>query len=1328
MTDAPNSYLNVRQTAQRLGVHENTVRNFARDGVLESIRLPGSRYLRFNPDDVERLRGERATDAPTALSQRQIPRPDQRVNAADLEQWARTKDAQANLSLLVRRLLASSPRVSAISAPVGDATSSPGWDVRADSDGSAPYLPRGSLRMELSIHGRPAEKFAADYEKRRDNPLGDDPANCAFVFVTLRRATRAKELANTYRTEGVFADVVVLDVDDIEGWLDATPDVHVWISEHLGYRPNDVMTLDAWWNQFSTQTNPRLPSELFLAGRESQVKRLRMELGGTPRPTTVQGTSRDDAIAFVYAALEADDDLRDTRHPLVVSTQETFNRLVDKPSHLALIPTFDLPASQLPSRTDRHWIIQAVDRAHVLSPRRVGVIDLPQLDRSGVADALRGVGVEFHAAERHAARARRSLPAFIRGLGNDHVLIRPKWVYESGLPPLVLAGAWTTEPADTALLAQIAGMPWSELEPELLTHQASDDPPFVRRGNEWRLTSPEESVLVAYNHLSSDQLRLSGDVAVRVLAEPDPTRDWSLGERAAAMYQGDMPQRASAVMRGGLAQGLALLGAVVDDQELADGYLARDHADAVVAHILKNATQDESGVTWQSLADVMPLLAEASPVRFLTAAENDLDSARPVLATLFQDADQDSWGSATSPHTGLLWALERLCWSPDPAIFHRAIQLLARLSDIDPGGRLSNRPLESLHSVLSGWIHHVSVSAGDKILAIESIVRHYPDVGWKLVLEIWPEEHDALIPPARPDFREWYPGERTVLIKDYLEHIQRVVGFGLKFTEERPERWVDLIQRLSALPPAERRRVLDTLDEHAEAGALSSTTRAAVWDTLNKVANEHEAYAEADWAVDAETIQQMRRTANALEPSDRLDRFAYLFDWRPALPGVDPRDITAQDQELARQRTAVLHRALEVGSLAQVHQLATRVNAPPQLGDSLGSVATTDFDDQLLAWLDASEPKVREVAQYWARRKMYDSGPEWLRETLASDALAADGRAALALVVPGQRDFWDLMVDVDSEFADEYWSHASPIAVPPEDADTAARELMAHGRPWHAADLLGMRLDRSDDASSVSTETINRVLDAAKTVSPEEQQTVPLGYSIGILLKEMRSRGVPVEKLAAYEFIFFRILRRHYQPRALYTRLCTDPQFFVELASYVYRAKRDSSRQLSDDERDFSHQAFDILNHWHGLPGTRDDNTIDSEQLAEWVNAARLGFADIDREDVGDELVGQVLSNSPTGTDGVWPHEAVRHVIELAGNQHINVGVRTGAFNKQSISWRGAYEGGEQERARAEEYLEWARATAGVWPRTSRILTDVGEALNRQAHWHDQRASKDADS
>ena len=51
-------FLNVRQAAGELGVHENTIRNWEERGILHGIRLPGSNFRRFPREEIARMRDE----------------------------------------------------------------------------------------------------------------------------------------------------------------------------------------------------------------------------------------------------------------------------------------------------------------------------------------------------------------------------------------------------------------------------------------------------------------------------------------------------------------------------------------------------------------------------------------------------------------------------------------------------------------------------------------------------------------------------------------------------------------------------------------------------------------------------------------------------------------------------------------------------------------------------------------------------------------------------------------------------------------------------------------------------------------------------------------------------------------------------------------------------------------------------------------------------------------------------------------------------------------------------------------------------------------------
>jgi putative resolvase len=54
----PTTLVSVREAAARLGVHENTVRNWESKGILRAIHLPVSHYRRFELSEIERMARE----------------------------------------------------------------------------------------------------------------------------------------------------------------------------------------------------------------------------------------------------------------------------------------------------------------------------------------------------------------------------------------------------------------------------------------------------------------------------------------------------------------------------------------------------------------------------------------------------------------------------------------------------------------------------------------------------------------------------------------------------------------------------------------------------------------------------------------------------------------------------------------------------------------------------------------------------------------------------------------------------------------------------------------------------------------------------------------------------------------------------------------------------------------------------------------------------------------------------------------------------------------------------------------------------------------------
>jgi excisionase family DNA binding protein len=59
-------YVTLKEAARTLSVHEQTIRNWGRQGVIQLVRLPGSRYRRVPATEIARLKAQMTQTEPQA--------------------------------------------------------------------------------------------------------------------------------------------------------------------------------------------------------------------------------------------------------------------------------------------------------------------------------------------------------------------------------------------------------------------------------------------------------------------------------------------------------------------------------------------------------------------------------------------------------------------------------------------------------------------------------------------------------------------------------------------------------------------------------------------------------------------------------------------------------------------------------------------------------------------------------------------------------------------------------------------------------------------------------------------------------------------------------------------------------------------------------------------------------------------------------------------------------------------------------------------------------------------------------------------------------------
>jgi hypothetical protein len=1247
------------------------------------------------------------------------------ADATDLERWADRVDARYGFAQLVRRLIRDeNDQVQHIEMRSGEGANLPGYDGVVEALRRSSFVPEGVSVWELGVGARPAEKANSDYGSRTEDSLGIDKASTTFVFGTLRRWSGKGEWVARRREEGHWRDVWAFDADDLERLLDEHPSVHYRLSEELGMPASGVQTLEDWWARYSAVFSPPLTIPLVLAGRADAAaelaRRLTLEVGRT----FVRAPSVDDGLAFVGCTmLAADADASSTllSKSLLVHDGASLRRLDTTSSLLILLPYEEELRRQAHLVRNHHVVC-------IVTEGGTADIELPPLDFAELESEFRARGVVEPDLSRFVRAAHHSLESLLR-VSSASVQPEPEyWIDELdgvAVRRAWLAGAWNSRRSgDVDALEALAAEPYLTLEERLRSSAARPDPLFTVVGSSWAVTSPSDSWPTASREIGDSDLDALEVTVQTVLTAVDPKLDLPIDERWAAAIHGKVPVHSSELRRG-LARSLALLAARGDELRLSTGRSSGVWVEYVLAQLFERVRDDTTAQLWTSLADVLPLLAEAAPDVFLRAVEAGTEGREPLLAKTFQDERGEL--SVSSAHTGMLWGLETVAWSGTYLGF--ASELLARLAEIDPGGRLSNRPANSLVEIYKPWLPQTSADADTRFAVLEALLDKHRDVAWKLLLELLPSQSAIGMNTHRPEFRAWTTDEDGGPTRaDYIAFIERIAAVLIEVADAEPARWIELVAAFDRLPPSARTaalRALGTLD----ASSFDDSARDAFWQATDSLIRHHRHYSEAEWALREDVLSPLSEVSRRFRPGSPTTAAAWLFDdWHPDLivDGSDS-DPDLYESVLRNARARGVGEVLGTEGLNGVFELASRVSLPWAVGASLADNADGfTEDDQVVGLLDSTDPRLRSLAQGFAgARTRTDS--EWAWSWVGRMSGRSTVQARLLLEIRDLESAWQRADELGSEVSRAYWAEFVPYGRGPQFAEVgdAARHLFEHGRVAMAIDGLSMYLETV--AESVETELIITLLNALG-VNPDPDIHRVSDYDVSRLLQVLRDRGLSDAEVAALEWRFIPILGRDRQTPSLERLLAESPSAFVDLVTMIFRAASDRSDEVPKDRteetRAAASNAYRILREWQRVPGTDDEGIVHQDRLEAWLDDARTLLAESDRLEIGELQFGEVLAHSPSDEDGSFPTLAVRNVLESAPNDRLGRGFAIGLFNKRGVTTRGLTEGGEQEYRLAREYEGWASRIDSTHPRTAGILRSVADGYRAQGRRNDEEAER----
>jgi len=1271
------------------------------------------------------------------------------VTATMIEQrlCSRSRDGQEMLPLLVSRLItASIPRdaIRQFRFPHGDQIYLHGADGVLVVDDSVQHecVPGGISIWEMGTSMDPRGKADLDF-KGAERKLADafpnlrppvTPDKATLVLV----GSKAWESAGWVRdklADSTWRSIRCPDAVALERWIEECPAVMLWFARECGLPAEGLYDAEQYLRKVGIAVGlPSLPPKLALAGREEQQKKLDGLVLQSNEQITIYGESAEESAAFLAAASLQRPDEYSKKPPLVFADAGAdLTALATFKVKLTIVPLNCEASQRVRGVAGQDWR-QIVPEAGPPPPQKAGsgTLVLGRCKRPGIEQCLVDeLKVPEDRASRIARDSRGSLIALLWLLGSGPTGTL-RWATRKDATThasLMLAGSWMgSNEGDRSVVEKLAQKGYRDIE-TLLQSSELPDGPWIHRGVEWLCASKEFVWARLAAKVTETMLGEFDTSVLEVVGERDVALDLPFPERGMASLLGKERKHSSSLRRG-LAESVARLATCRPD--------GQGWADRIVSHLL-DAGRPAVG-RWLSLADVFSEIAEASPTVFLDSLETILKQEDAVA--LFEDREgAGSMFGPTSAHVYLLWALERLARLRQH--LPRALALLARLSEIDPGGGTGNRPLTSLITILLPWSPQHSESTHRAIQALERLYEAFPDVVWRVGVGLLPTSYGVTFPTPTPIYRH-YAARAGVTEGEYWEFAEGLIDRMITWAGNDGRRWVDLVEAYPDIRKgyAEAGQSVSEGLARVDTASMTDEDRSLVYGALGRLIGHHEGRADAPSALPRADIERLTTQRVRFQPNDLVLRYRLLFSWRPDVVGAPVRRHADGWEELLNERRENAVREIHGDEgVDGVFRLAESAEAPQTVGQSLAAVTLSkrEIADILQRGLasspdaHANSPTMQVTGSYaWSMYRR--SSEEWLNEVLGYEGIdwTANARANLVLSLPANRALVTRMEEWGGEVESLYWKNTTDSHSFGQHWRVALEKLIEFGRPWACIELMSDLVGEGRGAGlsdRLPAELVMQVLELAlktdESCEPYRRQGAMVTYYVENVFVYLDNQEVDRQELAMLEWGWLRVLEHTKRGlKALDDQVTSSPRLFVELLKAVFRAEgvEPGPAAPGGQSRKAMH-AYHLLMGIHRVPGSRavdHGEVVDRAVLRDWVVEARRLAKEAGRLDVCDSQMGQMLSYAPSSPDGSWPCEEVRDVVEELESRKLESGLAIGRYNQRGGVFRG--KGGKQERDLALTYRGHADKVRAGWPRTARVLDGIAEVYDDEARRWDQEA------
>lgn len=1264
------------------------------------------------------------------------------VTTAHLEQWANRVDARHMSGELMRRLIHANLPMSSISMIrflANEATQLSGWDGVLSCSFQSPWIPDGNSVWELGVGANDRSKVKSDFKKRKNVELPDDwiRNETTYVAVSFRKFDNKVDLETELKALSDWKKVVIIDSSTMEEWIENFYSVQAWLNDEQVIPFSSIESLGGFWQRWVEKTDPEITEALLLHARDEQGRQFLEQFSEEDAFFTVQSDSPEESLAFSYAVIAANPEKEELLNYLskcvVINNVEDARKLSTQEPHNVFLVNNAISEVRSLAKYG-HKVIVANGRK--VPKKTPAEIELKRLLGRDFAEALQQIGLSKENADKDSRACGASIGIWRVwnqlefGISDDEL---PNWAnndFAEIVIPAVLIGGWDEScESDIEIIQKLSGCDYPEYCSKLQSFLNHDNPLMVKVGHSWVVTASATAFALIVQNINKYHLERFEEAVNVVFSEVDPNLEISSEEDSIAAFQ-SLSFKHTNWIRDGLAETLlkiSVLGSRLEDNAVFETGVDKQ---AYVNRIISGFTalsQDVRIIT--SLGNQMPVLAEAAPVPFMEALDSLIQGDPESIKLIFSDKD-DFYSK--SFHSYFLWSLESLAW--EPTYFPRVSLILLDLAALDPGGRTSNRPINSLKEIFLSWSPGTVATLDQRLEVLQLLSKKNEDIAWELLEALFPQFHGVSLPTNEPKWKDFSRSKKVVITHDdrYRADIE-YLKLSLSIAGLVTKRWMGLIGVYSILPDDLQTVIFERLKDLSEL-LDSKEERHIIWNALRKECNRHREFPDADWTMSEDKIIYLETLMPLFEVDEVNKKANWLFDdFHPDI-GYPNSDFETADEELHKLRVRVISEILDVDGKKGLITLVEEVQYPIFVARSVDE-ALLDFSffEECADFYDSKKHPIvlffTNLSQIML--KLFDK--EWNSYLISSkffNSLDSIEKAKLFIDYPDNFDTYKLISELGASVESEYWKNRA-VWFSGDDLEIlnfVTGKFIEYGRSIELPMRVASMLDKFPDDFG-----FNLLEDIYTYLTDDEALEALNKHSHWIIkiFERLKSENTDFDRLAHLEYKYLPILHRHLSMSkgqlTLHKMLSKNTEFFMEVMEQLYKpASYDEQEVVTEDSKQKVLMAWQIMRSWKTPPGLDEDGSVNVKQFDDWIIEVRKLAKESDRVVICDQKIGEVLYFLPDDDqDGHWPHRCLRQLLENITSKEIEKGLGLAQFNSRGVTTKAMYEGGKQERELAAMWADRAEKIATTWPKASSFCLSISEEWARSAAAEDERAESD---